>query len=147
ALIMATALDDDTPASERAAVRKAIAWMEKRVGTALGTDRDSASISFFSAGRPSQQDCVDEARNTSGYLHVLHAHGLIKHHTRPIIVSRGNMLRGTMTHYGVLMKEASGAVWAVDSGVGGNGALPLIEPARRWYARGRSTMPRRLFWG
>ncbi len=138
----------DGIAAEREAMKRAIAWMEVRVGAALGTDRDRASIGFLSAGQASQQDCVDEARNAAAYLYLLHAHGLIRHHSKPIIVSRGNMLRGAMTHYGVLMREVgTGRVWAVDSGVGANGAPPRIEPAQRWFARGRSRMPERLYWG
>lgn len=146
AMIMSEALLEDTPRSERASLAKAIAWMERRVGRALGTDHDKASIGFWSSGRSGQQDCVDEARNTMAYLALLHAHGLVRHHTKPRIANRGNMLRGMMPHYGVVMAErGSRRIWAVDSGVGRNGALPRIEPAQRWFARGRSRMPRLRF--
>jgi len=145
AIIMSDAVIEPSPSAERAAIAKAIAWMEKRVGKALGTDRDRASIGFFSAGQKSQQDCVDEARNTAGYLAVLHANGLMAHHTRPKIVNRGGLLSGAFPHYGVVIKErGTGHAWAVDSGVGGNGAKPRIETASRWFARGNSRVPRDL---
>jgi len=146
AMIMSEALIEATPAGERKAIANAVAWMERRVGKALGTDRDQASISFWAAGKKGQQDCVDEARNAAAYLSVLQANGLIRRHGGPRIVTRGNILSGMMPHYGVVIREkASRRVWAVDSGVGRNGALPRIEPARRWFARGGSRAPASLF--
>jgi len=142
ALIMSEALLEDTATSERKAIAQAVAWMEMRVGRALGTNRDKASIGFFAAGQKGQQDCVDEARNTAAYLAVLHANGLIRHHGKAHVVNRGNLLIGAMPHYGVVIKEAAmKRLWAIDSGVGGNGKLPLIERAERWYARGGSRAP------
>ena len=145
AIIMSDALVEPGAKSERAALANAVAWMERRVGRALGTDRDRASIGFLSAGQKGQQDCVDEARNTAAYISVLHANGLIGFHKRPIIVNRGNILSGAFPHYGVVIKERhTKRLWAVDSGVGRNGAKPRIETARRWFARGRSRVPRGL---
>lgn len=142
AFMMSEALLDDTATSERAAMAQVVAWMEGRVGRALSTDRDKASIGFFAAGQKGQQDCVDEARNTAAYLAVLHANGFIRHHGKAHVVNRGNILIGAMPHYGVVVREAtSKQLWAIDSGVGGNGKLPLIERAERWYARGGSVVP------
>jgi len=145
AFLMSSAAGEGTAAAERAALREAIAWMEQRVGEAVGTDRDRTSISFWAAGSEGQHDCVDEARNTAAYLTVLQANGLIRHHGAIEIVHRGNVWRGAMLHYGVVMRErGSRAVWAFDSGVGPNGAKPRVELARRWFARGRSSVPRHL---
>lgn len=145
AVIMSAGTAEDTPKAERSAMREAVAWMERRVGKALGTDRDSTSISFWAAGSEGQHDCVDEARNTAAYLTVLQANGLLRHHNGIEIVHRGNMLRGAMLHYGVVVRErGSRQVWAVDSGVGPNGAKPRVELAQRWFARGRSSLPRRF---
>jgi hypothetical protein len=71
---------DDSPAEERRAIAYAIAWMERRVAPAVGTTTDRPSMDFMGSGDESQQDCVDEATNTTSYLLVLERHGLIQHH-------------------------------------------------------------------
>ncbi|MBI1384935.1 MAG: hypothetical protein GC150_08510 [Rhizobiales bacterium] len=145
AIIMAAALDEPSAEAERQAIATAVAWMEARVGRSLGTDRDIASIGLMTAGDPGQHDCVDEARNTAAYLAVLGSNGLIRHHGPGQIVNRGGLLSGAFPHYGVVMREeGSRRYWAVDSGVGGNGAKPRIEPARQWFARGNTSLPARF---
>ena len=51
-------------------------------------------MEFGGSGDPTQQDCVDEATNTTSYLLVLQAHGLLKHHTVGIPMTKGNLLEG-----------------------------------------------------
>ena len=38
-------------------------------------------MEFGGSGDPTQEDCVDEATNTTSFLLVLQTHGLIKYHT------------------------------------------------------------------
>lgn len=76
--LMARIRRDDTPAEERRAISYAIAWMERRVAPAVGTASDRPSMDFLGSGDSTQQDCVDEATNTTSYLLVLDRHGLIR---------------------------------------------------------------------
>ena len=71
---------DDSPAEERRAIAYAIAWMERQVALTVGTATDRPSVDFGGSGDPTQQDCVDEATNTTSYLLVLERYGLIRHH-------------------------------------------------------------------
>src|SRR4029079_6002967 len=63
--LMARVRRDDSPAEERRALAYAIAWMERRVAPTVGTASDRPSMDFTGSGDPSQQDCVDEATNTT----------------------------------------------------------------------------------
>ncbi len=81
-MVMTTVPRDDSPREERRAIANAIGWMERRVAPAAGTATDRASMDFRGSGDASQQDCVDEATNTTSYLLVLDRHGLIRHQLR-----------------------------------------------------------------
>ena len=61
----------DTAEDERRGVAYAIGWMETRVGNVIGTKDDRPGMDFSASGDPTQQDCVDEATNTTSYLTVL----------------------------------------------------------------------------
>jgi len=70
----------DTPFEERRAIAYAIGLIETKVGAKLGINH-KAGMEFGGSGDPTQEDCVDEATNTTSFLLVLQAHGLIKYHT------------------------------------------------------------------
>ncbi len=86
----------DTPFEERRGVAYAIAHMEVKVGHKLGI-KDAPGMQFTASGDPSQQDCVDEATNTTSYLLVLQSNGLLKHHTVAGTMSKENLARGVAT--------------------------------------------------
>jgi hypothetical protein len=97
----------DTPEQERRAVAYAIGWIERRVGDAIGTKDDRAGMDFTGSGDPTQQDCVDEATNTTSYLNVLATVGLIRHHTVGVPFAKENYLRGIegWTHWTAVLVE------------------------------------------
>jgi hypothetical protein len=97
----------DTPDEERRAVAYAIGAMEVRVGNAIGTKDDRAGMEFGGPGDPTQQDCVDEATNTTSYLNVLANAGLIRHHTIGVPFAKENYLRGVSgwTHWTAVLVE------------------------------------------
>jgi hypothetical protein len=66
ATIMKKVKRADTPFEERRAVAYAIAHAEVEVGAKLGI-KDRAGMQFTASGNPTQQDCVDEATNTTSY--------------------------------------------------------------------------------
>ena len=65
----------DTPFEERRATAYAIGLIETKVGAKLGLN-DRAGMEFGGSGDPTQEDCVDEATNTTSFLLVLQAMGL-----------------------------------------------------------------------
>jgi hypothetical protein len=104
----------DTPDEERRAIAYAIGWMETRVGAVIGTKDDRAGMDFSGPGDPTQQDCVDEATNTTSYLTVLATAGLIKHHTVSVPFAKDNYLRGVSgwTHWTAVIVEKPAATAA-----------------------------------
>jgi hypothetical protein len=121
-----------TAADERKAIAKAIAWIENRVGRETGTWQDRAAIDFSAAGDASQMDCVDEATNTTSYLSVLAAHGLLNHHKVLRPMAKDGV--GRWTHYfAIIQEKASGQRWAVDSSMRANGQEPIIMQAEKYY--------------
>ena len=135
----------DTPFEERRAVAYAISYMEVRVGNKLGI-KDVAGMQFTASGDPSQQDCVDEATNTTSYLLVLQANGLLKHHTVSGTMSKENLARGVATlnpvkywpHWtAVLTETKTGQKYAVDSWLFPNGENPAVVKVEDWYIKDR----------
>jgi hypothetical protein len=97
----------DTPDEERRGIAYAIGWMETRVGAVIGTKDDRPGMDFVASGDPTQQDCVDEATNTTSYLNVLASAGLLRHHTVSTPFAKENYLRGVAgwTHWTAVIVE------------------------------------------
>lgn len=122
--LMARIRRDDSPAEERRAIAYAIAWMERRVAPTVGMAGDRLSMDFGSSGDPGQQDCVDEATNTTSYLLVLAHHGLIQHHLVERPFAKDDLSH--WTHRAALIKEA-------DQGEGQRRAVrPQLLERRQW---------------
>ena len=135
----------DTPYEERRAVAYAIGWMEKRTGDVIGTSADRPGMDFSASGDPTQQDCVDEATNTTSYLLILERNGLLKHHVVGTPFSKENLLRGVAgwPHWTAVLKEnANGQKWAVDSWIYANGENPAIVEAEKWYISSLDQLPK-----
>ena len=92
AAVMKKTKKADTPFQERRAIAYAIALIEKQVGAKLGI-KDRAGMEFGGTGDPTQQDCVDEATNTTSYLLVLQSNGLLKYHTVTVPMTKGDLLK------------------------------------------------------
>ncbi|MFN3869281.1 MAG: hypothetical protein ACK4MF_09470 [Hyphomicrobiaceae bacterium] len=143
ALMKKTAAND-SPAEERRAIAYAIGWMETRVGKAIGTDKDRPGMDFAASGDPTQQDCVDEATNTTAYLLVLDHNGLLKHHTVGTPFAKDDYTRGVAgwTHWtAVIAEKADGKRYAVDSWIYGNGENPAIVETENWYIADLASLP------
>jgi hypothetical protein len=123
---------EDNPVEERRAIAYAIAWMERRVAPSVGTATDRPGMQFAASGIKSQQDCVDEATNTTSYLLVLQGHGLIQHHSVERPFAKDSL--GKWTHWAALIKERqSGTQFAIDSSGSPNGENPTIQIASSFY--------------
>lgn len=142
--VMKTTAKDKSPAEERRAIAYAIGWMEVRVGKAIGTDKDRAGMDFKAPNDPTQQDCVDEATNTTSYLMVLANNGLLKNHSVGTPFSKDQLWRGVSgwTHWTAVIKESgNGQKWAVDSWIYANGENPAIVEANKWYIEDLDSLP------
>ncbi len=142
--LMAKTRKADTAFEERRAVAYAIGWMERRVGAAIGTSSDRAGMDFAASGDPTQQDCVDEATNTTSYLTVLANNGLIKHHVVGTPFAKDDYSRGVSgwTHWTAVLKEtAGGQQWAVDSWIYANGENPAVVEVEKWYVDAIEDLP------
>ncbi len=97
----------DDAEQERRAIAYAIGLMETRVGDKIGTKDDRPGMDFAASGDPTQQDCVDEATNTTSYLTVLANAGLFRHHTVGTPFAKENYLRGVAgwTHWTAVIVE------------------------------------------
>lgn len=134
----------DTPAEERRAIAYAIGWIERRVGSLIGTANDRPGMDFAGSGDPTQQDCVDEATNTTSYLVVLSNAGLVHHHRVAAPFAKENYLRGVSgwTHWTAVLEEtATLQRFAVDSWIHANGENPAIVAAEKWYLTGLENLP------
>ena len=135
----------DMAEDERRGVAYAIGWMETRVGNVIGTKDDRPGMDFSASGDPTQQDCVDEATNTTSYMTVLQTKGLLKHHTVAVPFAKENYLRGVAgwTHWtAVLIETANKQRWAVDSWIYANGENPAIVKAEEWYISSLDELPK-----
>ena len=120
-----------TPAApDPASERLRIARFERAVGPLTGTDRDRPG-NIAGAGEPGQMDCIDESRNTTGYLHVLAEHGLLAWHRvgRP-----AHRMRWLIDQHrtAVIVDRSDGVAWAVDSWFLGNGRRPYVQRLDAW---------------
>ncbi len=143
----------DTPFEERRAIAYAIADIEKKVAIKLGIN-DRAGMEFRGSGDPTQQDCVDEATNTTSYLLVLQSNGLLKYHTVRIPFSKGDLLKATLQgdpvkywpHWtAVLEEKGTGQRYAVDSWIYANGENPAVVKVEDWYIKDLASLPKSTY--
>lgn len=130
--VMTTVPREDSPREERRAISHAIGWIERRVAPTVGTATDRPAMDFGGSGDRSQQDCVDEATNTTSYLLVLDRHGLIRHHAVERPFAKDDF--GKWTHWAALIREkGSGELFAIDSSASANGENPTVQSAASFY--------------
>lgn len=121
-----------TAADERAAIAKAIAYMEDMAGAQAGTQTDVAGT-YVRLGND-QLDCVDESTNSTTFLVLLNQLGLLKFHSVNALTSRTPILSGRLGPHrtAVIQNKADRTKYAVDSWFHDNGVAPEIIPLDRW---------------
>jgi hypothetical protein len=125
-----------TPAAEREATKKALAWMGDRANKAVGTDKDRPGDDMAGNGDPGQMDCVDVATNLSSYMLVMERHKMFHHHTVGSMHIKEDIRRGWdgWTHYaGTLIENNTKQKFAVDGWLLASGKPPEIIEVERWY--------------
>ncbi len=124
-----------TPEQERQQIQQAIGWMEVLIGRHTPTHKDLAFN--LPAGQenlsdlfPGQQDCIDEAVNTTTYLRLLEQQGLLRHH---VVIEQAYRKAFFDQHWAGQVREiVSGKRYVVDSWFQPNGYLPIIQNSPDW---------------
>lgn len=119
--------------SERETVRAAIGLMESIVGSKTGTSGDRAGT-FGNSAWPGQLDCNDEATNSTNYMRMMHADGLMRFHEILDTKTRGGFLIFGRHSTAVIAETGSMKRFAVDSWFYDNGQPATILPLETWQA-------------
>ena len=121
-----------SPADERRRIGLAIGIMEILVGPQAGTKRD-VGRNVFGRKQSEQLDCVDEAVNTTTYLRLIEARGLLRFHRVGLPANR--LIEVVNAHNAaVVIDQASGMSYAVDSWFYDNGSPAVVLPLETWRA-------------
>lgn len=116
---------------EREQIRRAVALLETMVGNKTPTGGDRAE-NRAAGDITGELDCVDEATNTSVYISMLHADGLLRWH-RPAHRSSRGISSLQFPHFTAVIRDTqSGVFYAVDSWFLDNGEPPFVLPLDEW---------------
>jgi hypothetical protein len=120
-------------AAERAAVQKAVIWLDRRLGPVIGTDKRVAKADFRYFDDKHNYDCWDVTRNTTSLLLVLQEWGLFRYHVVGDPHYRGNALVLQTPHNtAVLIERATKVEWVVDLWPRGYLQPPDVMTVQQW---------------
>ena len=119
-------------ASEKQAIRRAVALMESITGELSGTHLDKGG-NYPGSDIPRQMDCIDESTNTYQYLNALEELELLRWHR---VDHKYRRIVWFATHWTASIREIeSQQVFAVDSWYRDNGELPYLQPLADWQRK------------
>ncbi len=118
--------------TERKQIALAIGMLEEIVGKKIGTSGDLAGT--FNFAYKGQQDCNDEAINTTTYMRLLQQAGYLKFHTIEDMRTRNFFFTGWPHTTAVILDSKTGDKFAVDSWFYDNGHPAAIVPFAQWKA-------------
>jgi hypothetical protein len=130
------ALFDPPPAdarAERQQIARATGLLEIFTGRQAGTLEDAPGMGVH-WNPDGQLDCIDEATNSTEYLRMMAADGLIRFHEIGLPVNRFVMTAWGPSNTATISERATGKVYAVDSYFRGNGQPADILPLDVWTA-------------
>jgi hypothetical protein len=121
---------------ERRVLAKQVAWLDREGGRTAGTVGRIARASAGTKSGPTQMDCIDLTANITEFLIVLDGNKMLKFHRVGEPVSRGLFLDGKQPHTTpVIVENASGTEWSVDSWTKAYGQSPDIMTITEWKTR------------
>ncbi|GBG15511.1 uncharacterized protein NMK_3119 [Novimethylophilus kurashikiensis] len=129
----------ETAEQEREVLRDAIGLMERIVGPKTGTDDDRGGT-FGNSEYPGQLDCNDEATNSTTYMRLMAADGLLRFHRIADTKTRGGFLFFGRHSAAVISEIATGKFYAVDSWFYDNGYPAEILPLEQWRSGWRPAL-------
>jgi hypothetical protein len=117
---------------ERRDIARAVAQFETFVGAQTGTMNDAAR-NRTDSNQESQLDCIDESVNTTTYLRLLDKANLLQWHD---VAFPAHRHKGLIDFHNtaVIVEQANGMQWAVDSWFRPNAHEPYIVPLSAWLA-------------
>ena len=118
---------------ERQKIAQAIGMLEDLVGKKIGTSADLAGT-FFNGSLTGQQDCNDEAINSTTYMRLLKANGLMPLHEIEDMRTRNFFFTGWPHSTAVIREIKTGGRFAVDSWFYDNGHAATIVTFKQWKA-------------
>jgi len=119
-------------ATEKQAIRQAVAMMERFSGELTDTHYDKGG-NYPGSNIPGQMDCIDESTNTYQYLSALQELDLLKWHRVDLKQRR---IVWFATHWTATIREIdSNQRFAVDSWYRDNGEMPYIQPIADWASK------------
>lgn len=122
-----------SPAAERAALKKAVIWFDKRLAPLIGTGVRVARADFRAQADATNFDCWDTTRNVTALMLILQDWGMLKHHAVSDPRYRGNLLVLQNAHNTAVVKErASQREWAVDMWMAAFAKPPDVKPVEQW---------------
>lgn len=121
---------------ERQKIAQAIGALEDIVGQKIGTTADLAGT-FFEGKLAGQQDCNDEAINSTTYMRLLKKHGLMQLHEIEDMRTRNFFFTGWPHSTAVIRELKTGERYAVDSWFYDNGHAATIVTFKQWKANFR----------
>jgi len=119
-------------AAERAAMQKAVIWLDRHMGPIIGTDKRVAKADFRYFDDKHNYDCWDTTRNTTSLLLVLQEWGLFKFHVVGDPRYRGYSLVQTPHNTAVVTERSTKVDWAVDLWPRGYLQPPDVMPVSQW---------------
>lgn len=117
--------------AERVLIANAIAKFESLIGVKVGTGNDKAGT-FKNSKFNGQQDCNDEAINTTTYMRLMLQAGLLKFHAVEDTRTRHFFFSGWPHTTAVIRQLDTHARYAVDSWFFDNGQPATIVPFEVW---------------
>jgi hypothetical protein len=120
-----------TAEEERSRIAKAVGLIEDIVGQKIGTVSDRAGT-FDNSKYSGQQDCNDEAINTTTYMRFLKQSGLVLFHEIEDTRTRNFFFTGWPHTTAVIREVSTGERYAVDSWFYDNGHAATIVPFAIW---------------
>ncbi|MBR0799691.1 hypothetical protein JQ615_30400 [Bradyrhizobium jicamae] len=119
-------------AAERAAVQKAVIWLDRHMGPILGTNRRVAKADFRANDDSHNFDCWDTTRNTTSLMLVMQDWNLFKFHDVGDPHYRGFQFAQTPHNTAVLVERATKVEWAVDLWPRGYLQPPDVMTVAKW---------------
>jgi len=128
--VQAQFVDAESPAAERAAIARAVAWLYFYAGAQSPIWRDRGGNFDDDETQPGRMDCIDHSTNTTTYLRLIERHGWLRFHTVGERVLRGRMLSD---HWAARVVERdSGDEWVIDTWFLDPGLPASVFPLRAW---------------
>ena len=119
--------------TERRRISRATGLLEAFTGRQTGTSEDAPGMGVH-WNPDGQLDCIDEATNSTAYLRMMAADGLIRFHDIGLPANRFVITAWGPSNTATITERASGKVYAVESYFRNNGEPSDVMPLDIWTA-------------